>query len=61
MAATAKLYRRGQWQQDEDGTETVVDVWEITTTTETDTITTVVTATGIPAKGASTPRKPRRS
>jgi hypothetical protein len=57
MAATAKLYRRGQWQQDEDGTETVVDVWEITTTTETDTITTVVTATGIPAKGASHPEK----
>ena len=57
MTATARLYRRGQWQQDEDGTETVVDVWEITTTTETDTITTVVTATGIPAKGASHPEK----
>ena len=57
MTATAKLYRRGQWSQDEDGTENVTDVWEVTTTSETDTITTVVTASGIPAKGASHPEK----
>ena len=57
MSATAKLYRRGQWSQDEDGTENVTDVWEVTTTSETDTISTVVTATGIPAKGASHPEK----
>ena len=57
MSATAKLYRRGQWSQDEDGTENVTDVWEVTTTSETDTITTVVTASGIPAKGASHPEK----
>ena len=57
MSATAKLYRRGQWSQDEDGSENVTDVWEVTTTSETDTITTVVTASGIPAKGASHPEK----
>ena len=57
MTATARLYRRGQWSQDEDGTENVTDVWEVTTTSETDTITTVVTASGIPAKGASHPEK----
>lgn len=57
MAATARLYRRGKWQQSEDGSETVVDVWEVWTDAETDTITTVVTATGIPAKGASHPER----
>ena len=57
MSATAKLYRRGQWSQDEDGAENVTDVWEVTTTSETDTITTVVTASGIPAKGDSHPEK----
>ena len=57
MGATARLYRRGKWQQSEDGSETVVDVWEVWTDAETDTITTVVTATGIPAKGASHPER----
>ena len=57
MAATARLYRRGKWQQSEDGSETVVDVWEVWTDSETDTITTVVTASGIPAKGASHPER----
>lgn len=57
MGATARLYRRGKWQQSEDGSETVVDVWEVWTDSETDTITTVVTATGIPAKGASHPER----
>ncbi len=41
MAATARLYRRGKWQQSEDGSETVVDVHEVWTDSETDTITTV--------------------
>jgi len=57
MAATARLYRRGKWQQSEDGSETVVDVYEVWTDSETDTITTVVTASGIPAKGASHPER----
>ena len=57
MGATARLYRRGKWQQSEDGSETVVDVWEVWTDSETDTITTVVTASGIPAKGASHPER----
>ena len=57
MGATARLYRRGKWQQSEDGSETVVDVWEVWTDAETDTITTVVTATGIPAKKASHPER----
>ena len=57
MGATARLYRRGTWQQSEDGSETVVDVYEVWTDSETDTITTVVTASGIPAKGASHPER----
>ena len=57
MGATARLYRRGKWQQSEDGSETVVDVWEVWTDAETDTITTVVTATGIPAKKVSHPER----
>ena len=57
MGATARLYRRGKWQQSEDGSETVVDVYEVWTDSETDTITTVVTASGIPAKGASHPER----
>lgn len=57
MGATARLYRRGKWQQSEDGSETVVDVWEVWTDSETDTITTVVTATGIPAKKAPHPER----
>jgi hypothetical protein len=57
MSATARLYRRGQWSQAEDGSETVVDVWEILSTSETDSITTILSASGLPAKNASHPEK----
>lgn len=57
MAATARLYRRGKWQQSEDGSETVTDVWEVRTDSETETITNVLAATGVPAKGASHPER----
>ena len=57
MSATARLYRRGQWSQAEDGSETVVDVWEILSTSETDSITTILGASGLPAKGSSHPEK----
>jgi hypothetical protein len=57
MSATARLYRRGQWSQNEDGSEEVTDLWEILTTSETDTYTTVTGAAGLPAKGASHPEK----
>jgi len=57
MSATARLYRRGQWSQAEDGTETVMDVWEILSTSETDSITTILSASGLPAKGSSHPEK----
>ena len=53
MSATATLYRRGQWQIDEDGSESCVDSWRILTTSETDTLTTVLAASGLPLKGAS--------
>jgi hypothetical protein len=57
MSATARLYRRGQWSQSEDGSEEVTDLWEILTTSETDTYSTVLGAAGLPAKGASHPEK----
>jgi hypothetical protein len=57
MTATARLYRRGQWSQSEDGSEEVTDLWEILTTSETDTYSTVLGAAGLPAKGASHPEK----
>jgi hypothetical protein len=57
MSATARLYRRGQWRQNEDGSEEVTDVWEILSTSETDTYTTILGAAGVPAKGASHPEK----
>jgi len=57
MSATARLYRRGQWSQAEDGSETVVDVYEILSTSETDSITTILSASGLPVKGASHPEK----
>lgn len=57
MTATARLYRRGKWTQDEDGHESVVDTWEIRTTSETDTITTVLSASGLPALLSSHPEK----
>ena len=57
MSATARLYRRGQWAMAEDGSETVQDVWEILSTSETDPITTILGASGLPAKGNSHPEK----
>jgi hypothetical protein len=51
--ATARLYRRGQWQQAEDGSETVVDVYEIIASSETESITSILSASGLPAKGSS--------
>ncbi len=57
MSATARLYRRGQWAMAEDGSETVQDVWEILSTSETDSITTILGASGLPAKGSSHPEK----
>lgn len=51
--ATAKLCRRGEWQQAEDGSETVVDVYEIIASSETETITSILSASGLPTKGSS--------
>jgi hypothetical protein len=53
MTATARLYRRGEWQRAEDGSESVVDVWEIVTDDEESSITSVLAATGLPEKGDS--------
>ena len=53
MSATAKLRTRGDWQQAEDGTETITDVYEVLGSTETETVATIVGASGVPAKGAS--------
>ena len=55
--ATAKLYRRGDWQQAEDGSESVVDVYELLASSETETITSILSASGLPAKGDSHPEK----
>jgi hypothetical protein len=55
--ATAKLYRRGDWQQAEDGSESVVDVYELLASSETETITSILSASGLPAKGSSHPEK----
>lgn len=57
MSASAKLKIRGQWNQDEDGTETVVDVYEVLASDETQTIATILAASGIPAKNASHPER----
>jgi len=51
--ATARLCRRGQWQQAENGAETVVDVYEIIASSETESITSILSASGLPAKGDS--------
>jgi len=51
MTASTRLYRRGKWQQDEDGSESVVDVWEIRMDSETATITDVLSVSGLPEKG----------
>ena len=53
MAVTARLYRRGKWRQDEDGSESVVDVWEVRADSETETISNLLAASGLPAKGSS--------
>ncbi len=53
MTATARLYRRGQWQMDEDGHESCVDVWEVRTDSETETLTDVLAASGLPVYGDS--------
>lgn len=53
----AKLMKRGEWKQDEDGAETVVDVYEVVSDTYAETITAVLGASGLPAKGASHPEK----
>jgi len=55
--ATAKLYRRGDWQQAEDGSESVVDIYELLASSETETITSILSASGLPAKGSSHPEK----
>ena len=55
--ATAKLYRRGDWQQAEDGSESVVDTYELLASSETETITSILSALGLPAKGSSHPEK----
>ena len=55
--ATARLYRRGDWQQAEDGSESVVDVYELLASSETETITSILSASGLPAKGDSHPEK----
>lgn len=51
--ATAKLCERGQWKQAEDGSETVVDVYQIIASSETESITSILAASGLPAKGSS--------
>lgn len=48
----AKLMKRGQWKQDQDGSESVVDVYEVVSDTTAETITAVLGASGLPAKGA---------
>ncbi len=53
MTATARLYRRGEWQRAEDGSESVVDVWEIVTDDEETSITDVLATSGLPEKGDS--------
>jgi hypothetical protein len=50
--ATAKLCERGQWKQAEDGSETVVDVYQIIASSETESITSILSASGLPAKGS---------
>lgn len=51
--SSVKLYRRGQWQSNEDGSESVVDVWEVISNSESETITAVLSASGLPARGDS--------
>ena len=47
MAATSKLRTRGQYQLAEDGSTSVVDVYEVTATSESEAIATVVAATSL--------------
>lgn len=57
MTVTAKLYRRGKWKQQEDGSEQAVDMWEIVSTSETETITNILAVSGLPVKGDAHPEK----
>ena len=54
---TAKLYRRGEFQLAEDGAESVVDVWRVIATSETETITSILASSGLPSQGDSHPEK----
>jgi hypothetical protein len=47
MSATSKLRTRGQYQLAEDGSTSVVDVYEVTATSESEAIATVVAATSL--------------
>jgi hypothetical protein len=51
MTVSARLYRRGKWVIDPDGAQSLVDVWEIKSTSETETIANLLAASGLPAKG----------
>lgn len=53
----SRLYRRGKWRQEEDGHESVTDVYEVLSDTDSETITAVLAASGVPAKGASHPER----
>ena len=57
MSATARKYRSGQWGTTEDGSETLTDVWEILSTSETDPITTILGASGLPQRKDPHPEK----
>jgi len=54
---TAKLYRRGEFQLAEDGSESVVDVWRVIATSETETLTSVLASSGLPQRDDSHPEK----
>ena len=54
---TAKLYRRGEFQLAEDGSESVVDVWRVIATSETETLTSVLASSGLPQQDDSHPEK----
>lgn len=52
-----RLYRRGKWREEEDGHESVTDVYEVISDSESETITNVVTASGIPSRRDAHPEK----
>ena len=55
--ATAKLCRRGDWEEAEDGAESVVDVYELLASSETESITSILAASGVPAKNDPHPER----